>query len=161
MIQKKKFSDAIAANISVVGELLPIVSPENNGLANKKYSHFYKNSDNSSLLIKICKISKGGFSGRISLLFGRSEEAQTNSLFNIYVNSWSTKEYEATINIIREHGSHSNIKFYKDATNLYAYCGDTYHFFSIHVEEMLMGEPDFTVVPDYDISNFTEILIQS
>ena len=35
MIQKKKFSDAIAANISVVGELIGVVSSEKNGLMPK------------------------------------------------------------------------------------------------------------------------------
>ena len=35
MIQKKKFSDAIAANISVVGGLLPVANENNNGLAIK------------------------------------------------------------------------------------------------------------------------------
>ena len=35
MIQKKKFSDAIAANISVVGGLLPVANNTKNGLAIK------------------------------------------------------------------------------------------------------------------------------
>ena len=39
MIQKKKFSDAIAANISVVGGLLPVESTDYNGLADKRYSY--------------------------------------------------------------------------------------------------------------------------
>ena len=38
MIQKKKFSDAIAANISVVGGLIGTATPEKNGLQDKNFA---------------------------------------------------------------------------------------------------------------------------
>ena len=42
MIQKKKFSDAIAANISVVGGLIGVATTEKDGLMSKKsYQRFY------------------------------------------------------------------------------------------------------------------------
>lgn len=47
MIQKKKFSDAIAANISVVGELLPVANQNQNGLLPKKHFIFSCSSSNN------------------------------------------------------------------------------------------------------------------
>ena len=42
MIQKKKFSDAIAANISVVGGLLPVATTKRDGLMSKvSYQRLY------------------------------------------------------------------------------------------------------------------------
>lgn len=144
-----------------MGGLLPVESTDNNGLADKRYSRFYNYTGTSDSLIKICSITRNGFSGRISLLFGRNEEGKELSLFNIYVHSWVTNTTLATISIIRDHGSHTNIKFYKDESSLYAYCGDTYHSLSFHAEEIVANSPNFSVVADYDISNFTEIPIQS
>ena len=140
-----------------MGELLPVESTDYNGLADKRYSRFYNYTGISGSL----SITKGGFSGRISLLFGRNEENKDFSLFNIYVHSWITTTTLATISIIREHGSHNNMKFYKDESSLYAYCGDNYHSLSFHAEEIVTNSPNFSVVADYDIENLTEIPIQS
>lgn len=144
-----------------MGGLLPVESTDYNGLADKRYSRFNNYTVTSASLIKICSITKNGFSGRISLLFGRNEENRDLALFNIYVHSWITTETLAAISIIREHGSHTNIKFYKDASSLYAYCRDSYHVFSFHAEEIVGNSPNFAVVADYDIANLTEIPIQS
>ena len=71
MIQKKKFSDAIAANISVVGGLLPNASLSNRGLipaGRIQYSFNLVGSDGNNI-VKI-KIPKSNFSVSILMSLG-------------------------------------------------------------------------------------------
>lgn len=94
MIQKKKFSDAIAANISVVEELLPVVSPTKNGLAtynsnrvrftsslNKAFKIFDGNPlpDNTSYPINLSIIQNGSpYTGTAFFIIGVSTTGSIN-----------------------------------------------------------------------------------
>lgn len=57
MIQKKKFSDAIAANISVVGGLIGVANTKKNGLLP---SYRSLTTDTNFTKMKIATINKGG-----------------------------------------------------------------------------------------------------
>ena len=90
MIQKKKFSDAIAANISVVGGLLPDASLSNRGLipaGRIQYSFSLVGSDVNNI-VKI-KIPKSSSPVSIIMSFGHPSSGSVLLAINMGVTSGS------------------------------------------------------------------------
>ena len=105
MIQKKKFSDAIAANISVVGGLLPVADASKNGLMPKKMATIViENWSSNDEYIKI--ETRNGTSCILAITYTRNG-ASFWTIFGISGPSLSTSSVLLSI---------QNVKFYRDNT---------------------------------------------
>lgn len=92
MIQKKKFSEAIAANISVVEELVGIASGNNDGLLSSAlYKNRFQTFSVESNTIYEFSITKGDL-GYMLLVKGCTVLASENGLLEVFIsNNYSHK----------------------------------------------------------------------
>ena len=139
---------------------MPIARFGANGLYDSKFAimSFYSGS-NSDMYIRLFKSNIGGFSGKISAFFCRSEEYPIISEFNIYAQSFNSVEKESNIKICRRSGEHSNIKFYRDDKHAYAHFTGPYHFIYFKLEVLTKGDLILEEVSGIDISLLIEIPI--
>ena len=110
-------------NGSVIEEIrnnMPVATTDKNGLYGKSYvAKVFTTSSTNSKVIKLFSCKKSRFSGKISLLFRRSESGVISE-FSIYSNAYHTIERISDIEIYRRAGNHSNITFYRDEEYVYA-----------------------------------------
>lgn len=144
---------------SVIEEIrnnIPVVTTDKNGLYNKSYvaKVFTTNSTNNKL-IKLFSCKKNRFSGKVSLLFRRSESGVISE-FSIYSNAYHTIERISDIEIYRRAGNHSNITFYRDEEYVYAYMPSNYYYLYCKLEFLFVGELILEVA-EVDVSTLTKI----
>lgn len=155
MIQKKKFSDAIAANISVVGGLLPRANSMTDGLMTKS---IYKKS--CALIVnanKKLKISKrSAYVEYIFELVGRSTYEDFIHLIIKHANKKITIE-KGIYNVAAD--DRIGYKFYTDDTYLYILSGS--NACSIRLVETTSDESIiYETMSDTNVSGLTQIIIQ-
>lgn len=142
--------------IEVIRANMPVATTDKNGLYGKSYvSKVFTTSSTNTKLIKLFSCQKSGFSGKLSLLFRRSESGVISE-FSIYANSYQTIEKISDIEIYRRAGSHSNITFYRDEEYVYAYMPSNYYYLHCKLEFLFVGELILEVA-EVDISTLTKI----
>lgn len=143
----------------VVNELIttiPVATTEKNGLYDKLYvAKAFSTDSTNTKLIKLFSCKKSGFSGKISLLFRRSESGVISE-FSVYSNAYHTIENISDIEIYRRSGNHSNIAFYRDEEYVYAYMPSNYYYLHCKLEFLFVGKLIFEVA-EVDISTLTKI----
>ena len=142
-------------NGSVIEEIrnnMPVATTDKNGLYGKSYvAKVFTTSSTNSKVIKLFSCKKSRFSGKISLLFRRSESGVISE-FSIYSNAYHTIERISDIEIYRRAGNHSNITFYRDEEYVYAYMPSNYYYLYCKLEFLFIGE-----LAEVDVSTLTKI----
>ena len=142
--------------IEVIRANMPVATTDKNGLYGKSYvSKIFTTSSTNTKLIKLFSCQKSGFSGKLSLLFRRSESGVISE-FSIYANSYQTIEKISDIEIYRRAGSHSNITFYRDEEYVYAYMPSNYYYLCCKLDFLFVGKLILEVT-EMDISTLTKI----
>lgn len=142
--------------IEVIRANMPVATTDKNGLYGKSYvSKVFTTSSTNTKLIKLFSCQKSGFSGKLSLLFRRSESGVISE-FSIYANSYQTIEKISDIEIYRRAGSHSNITFYRDEEYVYAYMPSNYYYLYCKLDFLFVGKLILEVT-EMDISTLTKI----
>lgn len=140
----------------VIRDNMPVTTTNKNGLYDKSYvAKVFATSSTNTKLIKLFSCQKSGFSGKLSLLFRRSESGVISE-FSIYANSYQTIEKISDIEIYRRAGSHSNITFYRDEEYVYAYIPSDYYYLYCKLEFLFVGKLILEVA-EVDISTLTKI----
>lgn len=148
-INKADLAEVIRDNISVA-------TTDKNGLYGKSYVvKAFATSSTDTKLIKLFSCKKSGFSGKISLLFRRSESGVISE-FSVYSNTYHTLERISDIEIYRHAGNHSNIAFYRDEEYVYAYMPSNYYYLYCKLEFLFVGKLILEVA-EVDISTLTKI----
>ena len=146
-------------NGSVIEEIrnnMPVATTYKNGLYGKSYvAKVFTTSSTNSKVIKLFSCKKSRFSGKISLLFRRSESGVISE-FSIYSNAYHTIERISDIEIYRRAGNHSNITFYRDEEYVYAYMPSNYYYLYCKLEFLFIGELILEVA-EVDVSTLTKI----
>ena len=146
-------------NGSVIEEIrnnMPVATTDKNGLYGKSYvAKVFTTSSTNSKVIKLFSCKKSRFSGKISLLFRRSESGVISE-FSIYSNAYHTIERISDIEIYRRAGNHSNITFYRDEEYVYAYMPSNYYYHNCKLEFLFIGELILEVA-ELDVSTLTKI----
>lgn len=144
---------------SVIEEIrnnIPVATTDKNGLYGKSYvAKVFTTSSTNTKLIKLFSCKKSGFSGKISLLFRRSESGVISE-FSVYSNAYQTIEKVSDIEIYRRAGNHSNIAFYRDEEYVYAYMPSNYYHLCCKLEFLFVGKLILEVA-EVDISTLTKI----
>lgn len=142
--------------IEVIRANMPVATTDKNGLYGKSYvSKVFTTSSTDTKLIKLFSCQKSGFSGKLSLLFRRSESGVISE-FSIYANSYQTIDKISDIEIYRRAGSHSNITFYRDEEYVYAYMPSNYYYLYCKLDFLFVGKLILEVT-EVDISTLTKI----
>ena len=142
--------------IEVIRANMPVATTDKNGLYGKSYvEKVFTTSSTNTKLIKLFSCQKSGFSGKISLLFRRSESGVISE-FSIYANSYHTIDKISDIQIYRRAGSHSNITFYRDEEYVYAYMPSNYYHLYCKLDFLFIGKIILEVT-EVDISTLTKI----
>lgn len=140
----------------VIRNNIPVATTDKNGLYGKSYvAKVFTTSSTNSKVIKLFSCKKSGFSGKISLLFRRSE-LDIISEFSVYSNTYQTLERISDIEIYRRAGNHSNITFYRDEEYVYAYMPSDYYYLYCKLEFLFVGELILEVT-EVDIRTLTKI----
>nr|DAE72368.1 MAG TPA: hypothetical protein [Caudoviricetes sp.] len=140
----------------VIRNNMPVATTDKNGLYGKSYvAKVFATSSTNTKLIKLFSCKKSRFSGKISLLFRRSESGVISE-FSIYSNAYLTLERVSDIEIYRRAGNHSNIAFYRDEEYVYAYMPSSYYYLYCKLEFLFVGELILEVT-EVDISTLTKI----
>ncbi len=140
----------------VIRDNMPVATTDKNGLYSKSYiAKAFTTSSANSKLIKLFSCKKSGFSGKICLLFRRSESGVISE-FSIYSNAYHTLDRISDIEIYRRAGNHSNIAFYRDEEYVYAYMPSNYYYFHCKLEFLFVGKLILEVA-EVDISTLTKI----
>lgn len=140
----------------VIRDNMPVATTDKNGLYSKSYiAKAFTTSSTNSKVIKLFSCKKSGFSGKISLLFRRSE-LDIISEFSVYSNTYQTLERISDIEIYRRAGNHSNIAFYRDEEYVYAYIPSNYYYLYCKLEFLFVGKLILEVA-EVDISTLTKI----
>lgn len=155
MVEKIQLTDA-----NVIEELInviPVATNNKNGLYEKSYVvKGFTTGAESSKLIKMFSCKKYGFSGKISVIFRRSESSNISE-FHIYSNVYVTVDGISIIEIYRRSGNHSNITFYRDEEYVYAHMTSGYYFIHFKLDFLFIGGVILEEQKGVDISTLTKI----
>ena len=153
-----KISITDASVIEQVRESLPIATTVRNGLYGKSYvvKGFGTDTTKPNKLIKLFSCKRNGFSGKLSVLFRRSESTGISE-FSIYSNASYTVENMSIIDIYRRSGNHSNITFYHDEKYVYAYMTSEFYYLYCKLDFLFVGELILEEQTGVDISTLTKI----
>ena len=155
MIEKVQVTDSSVIEQVRVG--LPLAAVNKNGLYSQEYvTRSFSVAEIPNRLIKLFSCKRGGFSGKVTVLYRRGESTDISE-FSIYSNAYQTVERMSIINIYKRSGSARYIKFYHDEGYVYAYIGATYHIISCKLDFLFLGEIIWEEQRDIDISTLTEI----
>lgn len=154
-IEKVKVTDSSV--IELIRENMPVATTDKNGLYGKSYvAKVFATSSTNTKLIKLFACQKSGFSGKLSLLFRRSESGAISE-FSIYANSYHTIDKISDIEIYRRAGSHSNITFYHDEEYVYVYMPSNYYYLYCKLDFLFIGKLIIEEQAGIDISTLTKI----
>lgn len=155
MIEKVQVTDTSV--IEQVRVSLPIATTNKSGLYSQEYVVKGFGTDaKPNKLIKLFSCKRNGFSGKLSVLFRRSESTGISE-FSIYSNASYTVENMSIIDIYRRSGNHSNITFYHDGEYVYAYMTSEFYYLYCKLDFIFVGELILEEQTGVDISTLTKI----
>lgn len=149
-INKEDFAEVIRVN-------MPVATTGKNGLYGKSYvAKMFTTSSSKNKLIRLFSRKRIGFSGKISVLFRRSESGIVSE-FSVYSNAYQTIEKASDIEIYRRSGNHNNITFYHDEEYVYAYMTSEYYFLYCKLEFLFLGGVILDEQTGININSLTKI----